>query len=57
MNKLLTNLLKFICIYYNKVVEIITIQFQVLTMTSMKMAFFWDVALCSLVDDGGSKLL
>jgi hypothetical protein len=33
--------------------------FEVLTMTSMKMAVFWYVAPCSLVDiggDGGSKV-
>jgi hypothetical protein len=34
------------------------VRFQVLTVASMKMTVFWDVALCSLVaDDGGSKHL
>jgi hypothetical protein len=33
------------------------LRFQVLTAASMKMAVFWVVTLCSLVDDGGSKYL
>jgi hypothetical protein len=37
------------------------VRFQVLTATNMKMAVFWDIAPCSLIDidpdDGGSKYL
>jgi hypothetical protein len=47
--------------------ELYQVRLEVFTVTNMKVAVFWDVALCSLVDtdrggvhhtdDGGSKLL